>query len=46
MEEGPKKLVLRAEKEEEEEEFCVILDRKVRYTLLFKNPQIEPSYRV
>ena len=31
MEEGPKKLVLRAEKEEEEEEFCVILNRKVRY---------------
>ena len=29
--EGPKKLVLRVEKEEEEEEFCVILNRKVKY---------------
>ena len=31
MEEGPKKLVLRVEKEEEEEEFRVILNRKVKY---------------
>ena len=32
MEEGPKKLVLRVEKnEEEEEEFCIMLNRKVKY---------------